>query len=91
MLNRFNLASMLAGDGLEDFESLRDALAPWTVILNLTAGDRFPREKIAYEEETVMAIAAPLGITFSHVSGEWNTEQRLLPMLRSPWTHTDAY
>jgi FAD/FMN-containing dehydrogenase len=86
VLNSFNLAAILAEKWPDDFNALREALPPWTVILCLSALHRFPKEKIAYEEEALMEIASELHFEPRRtVGGIPGLEATILAMLRQPW------
>ena len=87
VLNRLNLASVLAGDSGQEFEALKAKLPPWTVILCLAALDFLPEEKIAYEEEVLNEIASEFKFSpASTVAGIPGLDSRVLQMLRKPWT-----
>jgi FAD/FMN-containing dehydrogenase len=62
ILNNVNLAAILAKQWPGDFNTLKDKLSPWTLILVLGGGVRFPEEKIEYEEDALKAVAAELSI-----------------------------
>jgi FAD/FMN-containing dehydrogenase len=86
ILNAFDLAAMVATDFPAGFNTLRQNLPPWTLVLCLTGLDRMPEEKIAYEEEALMEIARTLHFQPSHtVGGVPGLEGAMLKMLRKPW------
>lgn len=70
IINGFNLAALLCPDwrvpehipcpmiASKDFEALREKLPPWLLVLCLNGGPRMPEGKIAYEEESLKAIAS---------------------------------
>ena len=60
VLNRMNLATLLAEDFKKDFEKLRDTLPPFTLILVIAGAPRRPLERIAYEEKALEEIASSL-------------------------------
>ncbi len=60
VLNRFLLASLLAEDMADDFNQLMESLPPYTLMLVIAGAPRRPLERIAYEEEALMEIAADL-------------------------------
>ena len=85
VLNRLNLAAILAGDSEQELEALKAKLPPWTVILCLAALDFLPEEKIAYEEEALNEIASELKFSLaSTVAGIPDIDARVLQMLRKP-------
>jgi FAD/FMN-containing dehydrogenase len=86
VLNRLNLAAILAGDSDQEFETLKAKLPPWTVILCLSALDFLPEEKIAYEEEALKEIASELKFSPADtVAGIPGLDSRVLQLLRKPW------
>ena len=90
VLNSFNLAAILA-EGIEEFNKLKETLPRWSLILCLSAGNRFSEEKIEYEEEALMEVAAELRFdVLSTVSGIPGLDRKILAMLRKPWTN-DGY
>jgi len=91
ILDNFNLAAILAEEWPNDFEALRDTLPPWTLILCLSAGNRFPEEKIEYEEEALMEVAAELNIdVLRTLSGIGGLDRKVMSVLRQPW-RKDTY
>lgn len=87
MLNRTNLAGMLAEDWLEDFDRLSALLPEWTVILVLSGGPVRPEERIEYEEEALRAIAAELSLpdVRTSLAGLPGTDEQVLWILRNAW------
>jgi hypothetical protein len=84
VLNRFLLACLLCDEYPKDFDKLMQDLPPYTLVQVIAGAPRRPLERIAYEEEALMEIAADLrfqpGKTVGGVSG---LESRMLGMLRS--------
>ena len=60
VLNRTNLATLLAEDFSKEYEKLKAVLPPYTVILLIAGAPRRPLERIAYEEEALHEIASEL-------------------------------
>ena len=86
VLNSFNLAAILAEDTSE-FNALRQALPPYTVIQCLSGLHRLPEEKIAYEEEALMEVASELHFEPQRtVGGIPGLEAKILKLLRQPWS-----
>ena len=86
VLNRFNLAAILAGNWPDEFNALRETLPPWTLVLCLSALHRLPEEKLAYEEEALMEVAAELHFEPQRtVGGIPGLEATILKLLRKPW------
>jgi len=93
ILNNVNLAAILAKQWPEDFNSLRATLPPWTLILVLGGGKRFPEEKIEYEEDALREVAKELSIPDlpTSVSGVSGLEKEIADMLRSAWPKERTY
>ena len=87
VLNSFNMAAILAEDWPDEFDTLREALPPWTVIQCLSGLHRLPEEKIEYEEEALMEVASELHFEPKRtVGGIPGLEAKILKMLRKPWS-----
>lgn len=85
VLDRFTLASIIANDSRE-FEVFREDMPLYTLVLCLSAVDRFPEEKIEYEEEALMEVAKEHDFDICRTVGSVpGLNRRLLPILRSPW------
>ncbi|MCK5256997.1 MAG: FAD-binding oxidoreductase, partial [Deltaproteobacteria bacterium] len=56
LLNRFNLACILAKKGFGDFKTLNKGLAPFNLVLCLSGGKVLPKEKIDYQEADLREI-----------------------------------
>jgi len=93
ILNSFNLAAMLAKKWPSDFDTLKRTFAPWTLILVLGGGKRFPEGRIEYEEEALKGAAAELSITDlpTSVPGLPGLERQLPDMLRTAWPKEKTY
>jgi hypothetical protein len=93
ILNDFNLAAILAGNWPEDFDALRENLAPWTLLLVLGGGKRFPEERIQYEEEALQEVAGELSIASlpTSIPGRPGLERQLPDMLRNAWPKDKTY
>ena len=93
ILNNFNLAAILAKQWPEDFDTLRVTLPPWTLVLVLGGGNRFPEERIEYEEEALREVAAELSIPDLPTSapGLPGVEGEIPDMLRSAWPKERTY
>ena len=86
VLNSFNLAAILAKKWPGGFDSLRETLPPWTLILCLSGLHRLPEEKIAYEEEALMDVASQLHFQPQRtLGGIPGLERTILKLLRKPW------
>ena len=86
ILNRFNLALIFSEKWPGDFEKLKKNLPPWVIIQCLSGGERFPEEKIAYEEEVLNEIGKGLGVEPSGNFQELcNSKKSISDVLRKPW------
>jgi len=88
LLNRVNLASMIAESWPEDFERLQASLPPWILIMVISGLQRRPEEKIQYEEETLSRVIRSefpaISLTDS-LPGFPGLGKKALSMLRKPW------
>ena len=88
LLNKVDLAAIIAEDWPEDFEKLHKNLSPWTLILIISGLLRRPEEKIAYEEKALNDILKnefPEMSVADHLPGIPGLEKKLLSLLRNPW------
>jgi len=94
LLNRVDLAAVIARDWPGDFEKLRQSLPPWTLILIISGLLRRPEEKIAYEEKALSEILKnefqKMSLT-DNLPGFPGLGRKLLPMLRNPWPKDLTY
>ena len=90
VLNKFLMASLLSEqDG--DFEKLMQDLPPYTMVLVIAGAPRRPLERIAYEEEALMEIAADLRFEPAKtVGGVAGLGTKMIDMLRN-LPSTDVY
>jgi FAD/FMN-containing dehydrogenase len=94
LLNNNDLAAIIAEDFPGDFETLRQTLPPWTLILVISGLQMRPEEKIQYEMKALDDI---LRNEFSDVKvsdalpGFPGLGRKLLPMLRQPWPKNATY
>jgi hypothetical protein len=88
LLNRVDLAAILAREWPGDFTRLKAALPSWTLILVISGLLRRPEEKLAYEEKFLAEIMRTeftdlrLG---ENLPGFPGLRNRVLPILRNPW------
>ena len=83
VLSRFLLASLLCDEYPKDFEKLMGVLPPYTLVLVIAGAPRRPQERIAYEEEALMEIAAELNFEPSKtVGGVAGLGPKMIGMLR---------
>jgi len=93
ILNNVDLAAVLAKQWPGDFNTLREKLPPWTLILVLGGGVRFPEEKIEYEEDALNAVAKELSIKVLPTSlpAAPGVEKGIADMLREAWPTDRTY
>ena len=94
LLNKLNLATIIAEAWPRDFQKLRASLPPWTLILVISGMQRRPEEKLQYEEETLYKIIKnefPEISLADNLPGFPGLGKKLLPMLRKPWSKEATY
>jgi FAD/FMN-containing dehydrogenase len=88
LLNRVDLAAILAEKWPDDFNRLKSTLPPWTLILVISGLLRRPEEKIAYEENFLAQVIRdefPTMKLGENLPGFPGLRNKLLPILRNPW------
>ncbi|MEW6142262.1 MAG: FAD-binding oxidoreductase [Chloroflexota bacterium] len=91
VLNAFNLAMIVAEKWPDEFNTLRDSLPPYTIILCLSGLHRLPEEMVGYQEEALMDLAKELRFSVQRtVGGIAGLEATILKILRKPW-QKDVY
>ncbi|MEW5724536.1 MAG: FAD-binding oxidoreductase, partial [Thermodesulfobacteriota bacterium] len=88
LLNAVDLAALLAENWPADFEKMKSALPPWTLILVLSGLLRRPEEKIAYEENFLAQVIKnefPNLRLGENLPGFPGLRNKVLPILRRPW------
>jgi hypothetical protein len=87
LINRLNLACILAEGGSEALEIVKRLLPEWTLLVILRSARRRPEEKFAYEEEALKQIIIDsFGMELKpSLPGLPNSGQKLAQMLRQPW------
>jgi FAD/FMN-containing dehydrogenase len=94
LLNRTDLATILADNFPADFEKLRAALPPWTLIIVISGLVRRPDEKIAYEvkylKELVRNEYRKLTVDEA-LPGFPGLAGKILSLLRNPWPADQPY
>ncbi len=93
LLNKLNLATILAEDWTQDFEPLMKILPNWMLILVLSGAPRRPEEKIEYEEKALREICLqfPEIEPLAGIPGIPGVERELPQMLRQPWNKNAPY
>ena len=88
LLNRTDLAAIIAEDWPADFERLRATLPPWTLIIVVSGLLRRPDEKIAYETKTLKEIVRNEFrklVLDEALPGFPGLGGKVLSLLRNPW------
>jgi len=88
LLNKTDMATIVAEKWPADFERLRAALPPWTLMIVISGLERRPEEKIAYEvnflNETVKNEFRKLVVSEA-LPGFPGMGGKILSLLRNPW------
>lgn len=94
IVNNFNLASMLCSEWSvpeelpctkiesREFETLREKLPEWMLMVCSNGGPRLPEEKIAYEEEALQEICS---MTHTQLYDGGQMDELMLQNLLRPW------
>jgi FAD/FMN-containing dehydrogenase len=94
LLNRTDLATILAESFPADFEKLRAALPAWTLIIVISGLVRRPDEKIAYEVRYIKELVRNefRKLTVDEVlPGFPGLNGKILSLLRNPWPADQPY
>jgi FAD/FMN-containing dehydrogenase len=94
LLNRTDMATMLAENFPADFEKLRAALPPWTMIIVISGLVRRPEEKIEYEVKFLKEIVRNefRKLSFDEaLPGFPGLGPKMLSLLRNPWPADGPY
>jgi FAD/FMN-containing dehydrogenase len=88
LLNRTDLAAIVAENFPADFEKLRAKLPPWTLVIVVSGLTRRPDEKIAYEEKLLKEVVKNefRNLTLDEaLPGFPGLGDKMLALLRNPW------
>lgn len=94
LLNRTDLATMVAETFPKDFERLRASLPPWTLVIVVSGLSRRPDEKIAYEEKLLKEVVKNefRRLTLDDaLPGFPGLGDKMLSLLRNPWPADGPY
>ena len=94
LLNRTDMATMLAESFPADFEKLRATLPPWTMIIVISGLVRRPEEKIEYEVKLLKEIVRNefRKLSFDEaLPGFPGLGGKMLSLLRNPWPADGPY
>lgn len=87
LLNSAYLASVLASSP-EDIAGICSVLPPYVLILNVTAGEWFPEEKMAYQMEALDEIARTYLLKpMASLPGVQEAEKTITEKLYQPWNN----
>jgi glycolate oxidase len=90
LINRMELALMLAEKVPEEVTGLREALSPWTLILIL----RGRADEVSYQEEDLKDLSAKLGVKMlTRIPGVRKADEKILSEVEHPqgWKKTSGY
>ncbi|MBI4296035.1 MAG: FAD-binding oxidoreductase [Chloroflexi bacterium] len=93
LLNSASLASIVA-ENMDDFRRLRASLPPWTLFLVISGLQRYPEEKIQYEETALRQVISdefPELFLPDSLPGVPNLGEKLLSLIRRPWPDEVTY
>jgi FAD/FMN-containing dehydrogenase len=88
LLNRSDMASIVAENWPSDFEKLRATLPPWTLIIVISGLERRPDEKIAYEVNLLNEIVKNEFrklVVSDALPGFPGMGGKILSLLKNPW------
>ena len=94
IINDVNLATILTEKWPEQFHTLRANLAPWTLIMVLSALDYRPEEKMQYQEDAlknIMLSSFRKLDLMDTLPGMLGAERRIPNMLLSHWPKDKTY
>jgi len=87
VLNRHDLATMLASSWPDDYDALSRTLPPYAILLVLSGLARHPEGRIEYEYEALQGIAGELGLELlDSLPGSHLAPAELVNLLRHSWT-----
>jgi hypothetical protein len=70
VLNKMNLAAMMARKFPAEYEEIKESLPQWLLFYNLAGYDYFPEERISAHEEDVRGIAQRAGVVPARSAGK---------------------
>jgi hypothetical protein len=88
LLNKTDMAAIVAENWPEDFKKLRAALPPWTLIIVISGLERRPDEKIAYEVNLLNEIVKNEFrklVVSEALPGFPGMGGKILSLLKNPW------
>ncbi|HSW58343.1 MAG TPA: FAD-binding oxidoreductase [Dehalococcoidales bacterium] len=83
ILNRTNLAAILARKWPGDFRDIKNSLPPWILFYNLAGYEYFPAERVAFQKKDILDIAQKLGLKPQKSAGGISA-QKILKTVQQP-------
>ena len=70
VVNRVNLAAMMAKSFPEEYQEIKNSLSPWILFYNLAGYEYYPEERVRVHEEDVKGIAQRAGVEPRRAAGK---------------------
>ncbi|OGO00451.1 MAG: hypothetical protein A2Y90_05315 [Chloroflexi bacterium RBG_13_52_12] len=70
ILNKMNLAAMMARKWPNEYEEIKDSLPPWILFYNLAGYNYFPEERISVHKTDILKIAQKAGVEPARSAGK---------------------
>ena len=83
VLNRTNLAAIMAKKWPSDYQYIKDTLPPWVVFFNIAGYDYLPQERIDYQTNDIVGIAQRIGVEPVEAVGKVSANE-LLKLIQRP-------
>jgi hypothetical protein len=83
ILNKINLAAIMARNSPDKYRELKDSLPPWILFYNLAGYDYLPEKRVRAHEEDTRAIAQRAGVEPARAVGQINAFD-LLKIIQAP-------
>jgi FAD/FMN-containing dehydrogenase len=83
ILNRTNLAAIMAKDWPESYREIKYRLPQWILFYNLAGYDYYPEDRVAYQAKDILAITRQLGLESSRALGGISANE-LLKLVQQP-------
>jgi hypothetical protein len=72
ILNKMNLAAMMAKEFPGEYQAIKDSLPPWILFYNLAGYEYLPQKRVQAHEEDVRGIAQRAGLEAARSAGKIN-------------------
>jgi hypothetical protein len=83
ILNKTNLAAIMAKDWPKDYQELKYSLPNWILFYNLAGYDYFPEDRVAYQAKDILGITRQLGLEAVRAIGRISANE-LLKTVQQP-------